>query len=159
SHRRPVIPAMRPPAARSRPDLLRSCLVGALGRAMRVADYPVLVDDSQTFGALIRSEYDQLPEQLRVFGSHGGFVGSGIAYSSGLALAHGRGRQLCTLGDQAFANSFQGLVVAAHRRAPITFLICNNGSSVSLRTQASSDRLAGLVAADYLDNPASLDYS
>ncbi|MFH9404514.1 thiamine pyrophosphate-binding protein [Streptomyces sp. NPDC017638] len=99
---------------------------------------PVLVDDSQMFGGLLSEGYDRFPRGLRVFGGHGGFVGGGIPLATGLAVADPTADVLCTLGDQAFTNSFQGLVAAVQQRARITYLVCNNGRSVSLTKQAAA---------------------
>ena len=125
---------------------------GCLGRWQR----PVLVDDSQMFGGLLAEEYDVLPVGLRVFGGHGGFVGGGLAYAVGLAVAHPDVRVMCTLGDQAFTNSFQGLAAAIQERAPVLFVVCNNGQSVSLMKQAAASY--GRAERQYLANVPGFRY-
>jgi acetolactate synthase I/II/III large subunit len=121
---------------------------------------PVLVDDSQMFGGLLSEDYDEFPSGLRVFGGHGGFVGGGIPLATGLALADPTRDVLCTLGDQAFTNSFQGLVAAVQQRARITYLVCNNGRSVSLTKQAaaSGPEWFGSGARPFLHNVTGFDY-
>ncbi|MDO4899863.1 thiamine pyrophosphate-binding protein [Actinomyces sp.] len=99
---------------------------------------PVIVDDSQMFGGLISERYDLLPSNIRVFGSHGGFVGSGVSMATGLAIVERECSVLCTLGDQGLTNAIQGLVCAAEQEAPITYIVCNNGMSVSLTKQSSA---------------------
>jgi acetolactate synthase-1/2/3 large subunit len=119
-----------------------------------------LVDDSQMFGGLVAERYDMLPHGLRVFGGHGGFVGGGLAYATGLAIADPDADVLCMLGDQAFTNSFQGLVAAVQQRARVLFVVCNNGESVSLKKQAraSDPRWFGNGTRSYLDNAVGLSY-
>lgn len=117
---------------------------------------PVLVDDSQMFGGLISEDYDELPAGLRVFGGHGGFVGGGLAYAIGLAVTEPGVRVLCTLGDQAFTNSFQALVAAIQQEVPLLVLVCNNGGSVSLKKQANASY--GAQRRDYLANVRGFSY-
>ncbi|MUL41437.1 thiamine pyrophosphate-binding protein [Streptomonospora sp. PA3] len=119
---------------------------------------PVLVDDSQMFGGLLAEHYDRLPAELRVFGGHGGFVGGGLAYAVGAALAGHGIRVMCTLGDQAFTNSFQGLVAALQEQARVLFVVCNNGASVSLNKQADASFGAQPGRRSYLDNVDGFSY-
>jgi acetolactate synthase-1/2/3 large subunit len=119
----------------------------------------VLVDDSQMFGGLLAEEYDEFPAGLRVFGGHGGFVGSGITIATGLALGEPSAKVLCSLGDQGFTNSMQGLVAAVQESAPVTFLVCNNGGAVSLRKQSRSSGWLDDGGNSYLDNAAGLGYT
>jgi acetolactate synthase-1/2/3 large subunit len=138
---------------------LREAITDAFAQAFRDVVSPALVDDGQMFGGLLADCYDRLPPSLRVFGDHGGFVGAGIGYSTGLALADTRLSVFCTLGDSAFANGLQGLVAAAQEAAPVTFVVCNNGGSVSLLKQALAARSRwfddGRV--DFLQNAPTLD--
>ncbi|SRR5216683_273879 len=117
---------------------------------------PVLVDDSQMFGGLLAEYYDDFPRGLRVFGGHGGFVGGGLAQATGLAIARDDVRVMCTLGDQAFTNSFQGLVAAIQQQARVLFVVCNNGESVSLKKQAAASY--GASARPYLSNVRGFEY-
>jgi acetolactate synthase I/II/III large subunit len=149
------VPGMPPvevpsPAARDRRDRVAGAVAGALA----AVDAPVLVDDGQMFGGLLAEAHDRFPAGLRIFGDHGGFVGGGIAYATGLALAEPGSTVLCTLGDQAFGNGLQGLVAAVEQRAPVTFLVCNNGGSVSLLKQAraAGERLLDDGAEPFLAN-------
>lgn len=126
-------PAVQPgPVAK-----LRAGIVGALADAARGVAGPVIVDDSQMFGGLVSSQYDRLPCWIRVFGDHCGFVGGGISYATGLAISDPSVTVFCLLGDQAFTNGLQGLAAAGQERPPIVYLVCNNGKSVSLLTQAA----------------------
>lgn len=134
----------------------RRAIARALADTLAGWAAPVLVDDSQMFGGLIAEYYDDLPLGLRVFGGHGAFVGSGLACATGLAIAHDDVRVLCTLGDQAFTNSFQGLVAAVQQRARVLFVVCNNGESVSLKKQGAASH--GPAERPWLSNPASLRY-
>jgi acetolactate synthase-1/2/3 large subunit len=111
---------------------------------------PVLIDDSSMFGGLLVEHYDKLPLGLRVFGGHGGFVGGGLAYAIGLAIAEPEAQVICTLGDQAFTNSHQALVAAVQQRANLVILVCNNGRAVSLNKQAVASY--GEAPRHYLDN-------
>jgi acetolactate synthase-1/2/3 large subunit len=144
---------------RETPPVPESAAVIRSGIARTISDavsklgrQAVLVDDSQMFGGLLAEEYDLLPDDLRVFGGHGGFVGGGIATATGLAVGEPGVKVFCCLGDQAFTNGFQGLVGAVQESTPVTFLVCNNGGAVSLRKQS---RPAGWLEAtqhDYLAN-------
>jgi acetolactate synthase-1/2/3 large subunit len=134
----------------------RRMLTQALAQTLSGWERPVLVDDSQMFGGLLSDHYDEFPVRLRVFGGHGGFVGAGLSYATGLALGEPDARVLCTLGDQAFTNSFQGLVAAVEQRARVVYVVCNNGRSVSLAKQASAS--FGEARRAYLENVAGFDY-
>lgn len=140
---------------------MRAGIVGTLSDAMEAFQHPVLVDDSQMFGGLLADEYDRLPTRLRVFGGHGGFVGGGTAYATGLAIADPSVRVFCTLGDQGFTNSFQGMVAAVQQKAQITFVVCNNGESVSLLKQSNLQQPEWFDGGrhPYLHNPAGLSYA
>ncbi len=134
----------------------RHMLTRTLAEALSGWERPVLVDDSQMFGGLLSDHYDEFPVRLRAFGGHGGFVGSGLSVATGLALGEPDARVLCTLGDQAFTNCFQGLVAAVEQRARVLFVVCNNGRSVSLTKQAKAS--FGAAPRDYLDNVAGFEY-
>lgn len=116
----------------------RTGIVQAVGSAFVDSKQPVLVDDSQMFGGIISERYDLLPKDIRVFGSHGGFVGSGVSVATGIAIVERDCSVVCTLGDQGFTNSIQGLICAIEQEAPITYIVCNNGMSVSLTKQANA---------------------
>lgn len=138
---------------------LRTGIAQAIsGLAAKLTKPLVLVDDSQMFGGMLAEEYDNLPPGLRVFGGHGGFVGSGITLATGLALGEPSVKVLCCLGDQGFTNSVQGLVCAVQEAAPVTFLVCNNGGSVSLRKQSSPSGWLDGGRDRYLENAAGMRY-
>ncbi|HWF82611.1 MAG TPA: thiamine pyrophosphate-binding protein [Streptosporangiaceae bacterium] len=139
---------------------LRAGIAAALAQAFDTATAPVLVDDSQMFGGLVCHGYDQFPAKLRVFGDHCGFVGSGISLATGLAISDPSRQVFCLLGDQAFTNGLQGLVATGQERPPIVFVVCNNGQSVSLLTQAAGhpDWFDG-GRHPHLRNPAAFDYA
>ena len=115
---------------------LRASIVRAIADALQLREKPVVVDDSQMFGGLVSAEYDSLPMKTRVFGDHGGFVGGGIGFATGLAIGDLDADVFCLLGDQGFTNAFQCLVAAVQEDARVIFIVCNNGESVSLLTQA-----------------------
>ena len=116
-------------------------LVQALCDGLRTVPAVHIVDDSQMFGGLVALHYSQLPAGADVFGSHSGFVGSGLAVAVGLAQADGRTPVVCLVGDQGYTNGIQALAVAGGLDAALLIILCNNGSSVSLRKQAKSDGL------------------
>jgi acetolactate synthase I/II/III large subunit len=140
---------------------IRSSIVDALSEAMRSVANPVIVDDSQMFGGLISTEYDRLPDNVRVFGDHGGFVGGGLAYATGLAVADESLRVFCLLGDQGFTNAIQGLVAAKQEDARVTYIVCNNGESVSLLTQAAASYPRSFDGGDhpFLKNLKGFEYA
>ncbi|MFJ8752639.1 thiamine pyrophosphate-binding protein [Streptomyces sp. NPDC102441] len=153
--------ARNPEGSDSEPGHLRARndrrpVVESLAQVLAGWSRPVLVDDSQMFGGLIAEHYDLLPGNLRVFGGHGAFVGSGLSYATGLAIADRSARVMCTLGDQAFTNSFQGLVSAMEQKARVLYVVCNNGESVSLQKQGRTS--LGTVERPYLSNVPGLRY-
>jgi acetolactate synthase-1/2/3 large subunit len=154
----PAEARVTPEPASAEVEESRSRIVRAIAATLASAPGlagPVLVDDSQMFGGLISERYDLLPPSTRVFGDHGGFVGGGLATAVGLALESPQRRVLCALGDQGFVNAFQGLVAAAQESAPVVFLVCNNGESVSLKKQRATTEND---PPGYLDNVPGLSY-
>ncbi|MFK0291782.1 thiamine pyrophosphate-dependent enzyme [Streptomyces sp. NPDC090442] len=149
-----------PEPAREPVVAARQRIVDAVAGLLSCWRNPVLVDDSQMFGGLLSEGYDGFPPGLRVFGGHGGFVGGGIPLATGVAIANPDADVLCTLGDQAFTNSFQGLVAAVQERPRITYLVCNNGRSVSLTKQsaASGPEWFGEGTRPFLHNVDDFDY-
>ncbi|MFD5157554.1 thiamine pyrophosphate-binding protein [Streptomyces hawaiiensis] len=134
----------------------RRAVARALAATLEAWERPALVDDSQMFGGLLSEHYDDFPPGLRVFGDHGAFVGGGLAYATGLAVGEPDARVMCTLGDQAFTNSFQGLVAAVQEQARVLFVVCNNGESVSLKKQAAASY--GATDRAYLANVSHMAY-
>lgn len=117
-------------------DYFWNALVSEVGNFLSKQKQPVLIDDSQMFGGFISRWYKCLPENVKVFGDHGAFVGSGIAYAAGVALANNSNDfVVATLGDQAFTNGLQGLICAAENQLKILYIVCNNGKSISLLKQ------------------------
>jgi acetolactate synthase I/II/III large subunit len=141
-------------------EYMRTAIVGAIAKVLGGWHAPVLVDDSQMFGGLLAERYELLPPGLRIFGGHGGFVGGGLATAVGLAISHPQLRVLCTLGDQGFTNSFQGLVSAVQDQVPVVILVCNNGGAVSLQKQAavSEPDWNGTQRLQYLGNVPGFSY-
>lgn len=137
---------------------VRDSIGAELGCHFRATPHPVLVDDSQMFGGLLAEVYDAFPDDLRVFGGHGGFVGAGIAYATGLALNEPDVSVTCALGDQSLTNGLQALVAAGEQRAPVVYVVCNNGESVSLHKE-----LAAITGDDrpprWLRNAPNLHYT
>jgi acetolactate synthase I/II/III large subunit len=147
------------PPSRSAAQRIRVALATVLGDILGTVDNPVLVDDSQMLGGLLCLEYDRLPPRLRVFGSHGGFVGGGLASAAGLALSEPDATVVCTLGDQGFTNGVQGLAVVGQERAPVVCLVCNNGGALSLEKQARSDASLSLAGDPHLGNVPNMEYT
>jgi acetolactate synthase-1/2/3 large subunit len=119
-------------------SFIRKMIVDCLAQLFSSVPAPVLVDDSQMFGGMLAEEYDRFPPHLRIFGDHGGFVGAGLAFATGLAIGERDCTVVCILGDQGFSNAFQGLVAAGEQQPPIIYIVCNNGESVSLRKQMAA---------------------
>ena len=115
-----------------------------------------MVDDSQMFGGLLSAERDLLPCGLKILGDHGGFVGSGIGYASGVQLAEPDATVFCFLGDHGFANGFQALLPVAENRIPVIFVVANNQGSVSLSKQSGTlcESEEGWITYDWLKNPS-----
>lgn len=133
-------------------------LVQALGDTLAHLERPVLIDDSQMLGGLVSRHFTLLPASVRVLASHGGFVGSGLAMAVGTASSSGP--VLCLLGDQGFTNGAGALAAAGQLGAPLVAVVCNNGSSVSLRTQAEADGLdLGDLRTSLLGNNNRMNYA
>lgn len=133
-------------------------LVAAVANGLRDAAQPMIVDDSQMMGGLIANNYELLPKPLRVFGSNSGFVGSGLPFAVGLAASSPGTSVICTLGDQGFTNGLQALAVAGEQQIPLLILVCNNGSSVSLRKQARHEG-AEIASDSFLANNDAMNCS
>lgn len=133
-------------------------LAHALGRGLQGARPLVIVDDAQMFGGLLARNYGHLPDGVRVFGSHGGFVGSGLPTAVGLATAHPQATVVATLGDQGFTNAVQALAALRELQARLLVVVCNNGCSVSLTAQAAADGTGGSLEA-LLGNVDQLSYA
>jgi len=120
----------------------------------------LLIDDSQMFGGLLSRFYEYLPADIRVVGDHGAFIGGGLSFSTGAAIGNKDRRVVCFLGDQSFVNAVQGLVASGEQKAPITYVVCNNGKSVSLLTQSAVSPVpfTGSHGEDFLQNVNRLDY-
>jgi acetolactate synthase I/II/III large subunit len=120
---------------RRRDAPVRDAIGAELGCHFRAMRNPVLVDDSQMFGGLLAEVYDAFPDDLRIFGGHGGFVGAGIAYATGLALNEPDTSVTCAIGDQSLTNGLQALIATGEQRARVVYVVCNNGESVSLHKE------------------------
>jgi acetolactate synthase-1/2/3 large subunit len=132
-------------------------LVEALCNGLQCAPSVAIVDDSQMFGGLVALHYSLLP-QAKIFGSHGGFTGGGIATAVGVAQADPEMYVVCLAGDQAFTNGVQGLAVAGQLNARLLIIICNNGRSVSLTKQARADGLEIHRDAGLMGNSPNMNY-
>lgn len=117
---------------------LRKMLPCAVAQCIALDPSPVIIDDSQMFGAVFTENYDTFPENLRVFGDHSGFVGAGIGFATGLAVGNPTNTVWCLTGDQAFLNGSQAIACAAEVGARLRVIVCNNGGSVSLIKQMSA---------------------
>lgn len=132
-------------------------LVRSLAEALdRVRD-PVIVDDSQMLGGLVAENYHLLPASVRVHGSHGGFVGGGLATGAGYAVTDPDAQVLVLLGDHGFSNGLQALATIAEHQAPLVILVADNGTSVSLRKQAEANDLGSQIE-QWLGNVPAMDY-
>ncbi|MGH3449396.1 MAG: thiamine pyrophosphate-dependent enzyme [Haloechinothrix sp.] len=87
-------------------------------------------------GGLVARLPGYLPPDTRIVGSPGGFVGGGFATAVGAAMSGSPAPVLYLLGDQGCTNGVQALAAAGEIDVPVVALVCNNGSSVSLRKQA-----------------------
>ncbi len=137
------------PAARAMAQAL-----GASAAAARA----VVVDDSQMLGGLMAQAAPEVRGLLLV-GSHGGFVGGGMATAAGMALANPERPILCTVGDHGFTNALQAMASLSGRFARLVYVVCNNRRSVSLRKQAFHDGLDAIAASSFLVNPLGMSYA
>lgn len=138
----------------------RRAIAATLADELALLRNPVLVDDSQMFGGLLAEHYDLFPPTLRVFGDHAGFVGAGPAVAAGAALGNPDWDVICCLGDHALTNGVKGMFAAVEEGARVTYIVCNNGGSVSLAKQADADHGGSSLLASHplLANLRELDY-
>lgn len=134
-----------------------AAMVRALG-AGAAAGGATVVDDSQMFGGLAALAAPAL-KGLRLLGSHGGFVGGGMATAAGMALANPDAPIVCTVGDHGFTNALQAMASLSGRSVRLVYVVCNNGRSVSLRKQALHDGLDAIAASPFLVNPGDMSYA
>lgn len=122
---------------------------------------PILIDDSQMFGGILAEYHHLYPSKLRIFGDHGAFIGGGMATAAGLSFCETKSDIFCTIGDQSFINAVQALVFVSQTRPNITYVVCNNGKSVSLTKQALSQDISAIVKgkSSFLDNVHNLSYT
>lgn len=124
-------------------DFMRKDIASELAHILSKIKQPIIVDDSQMFGGILAEGYEGFPQNLRVFGDHGGFIGGGLIYANGLARCEKSVKVFSTLGDQSFTNAIQGLISAVQEQIKIVYIVCNNEKSVSLFKQIlSQDRTA-----------------
>ncbi|KKS98068.1 MAG: acetolactate synthase catalytic subunit, acetolactate synthase I/II/III large subunit [Candidatus Gottesmanbacteria bacterium GW2011_GWA2_43_14] len=141
-------------------SFLREKIVEIFGEVLKSVKNPVIVDDSQMFGGMVAKNYDNLPDKIRIFGDHGAFVGAGISYATGLAVANRNLNVFCLLGDQAFVNGFQGFAAAFENKTKCIYIVLNNGESVSLFKQVrSQDSRAFIKDKRFLKNIPGFSYS
>lgn len=131
----------------------------SIGVVLQELAFPTIVDDSQTFGGIIRENYDLLPSNIVVIGDHSGFVGAGIATATGLAIANEGRSILCLLGDQGFTNGIQALFACKEENARIVFLLCDNGGSVSLNKEVTKNHGVEEGRFSWLANASSVSYA
>ncbi|MBF6213170.1 thiamine pyrophosphate-binding protein [Nocardia puris] len=149
------VPIPAPPEPGCSPSAVE--LVRAVGNGLGAVVRPVVVDDSLMFGGLVARNYRHLPTTVRVYGSHGAFVGGGLPTAVGLALSAPDLHVIATLGDHGFTNGVQALAAAGEHGAPLVVLVCNNGASVCLGKQAEFDGVGKHILP--LDNVAKMSYA
>jgi acetolactate synthase-1/2/3 large subunit len=147
------------PNGRGEGDASADAFASAIARGLHAVPRVAIVDDSQMFGGLLARNYHHLPASVRVFASHGGFVGGGLATAAGLAIAHPDTDVVATLGDQGFTNGVQALAALREQQVPLLVLVCNNGSSVSLTKQAAADGIDAETVRSALGNVPGLGYA
>ncbi len=150
-------PPPLPSAPASAAHPVAAAMVQALG-AGAVAASATVVDDSQMFGGLAALAAPAL-KGLRLLGSHGGFVGGGMATAAGMALSNPDSAIICTVGDHGFTNALQAMASLSGRSVRLVYVVCNNRRSVSLRKQALHDGLDVIAESPFLMNPGSMSYA
>jgi acetolactate synthase-1/2/3 large subunit len=133
-------------------------LARAIARGLHAVEAPLLVDDSQMLGGLLARNYAFLPASIRVFGSHGGFVGGGLATAVGLAAGNPGSRVAVFLGDQDFTNGVQALAAVRELQVSLLIVVCNNGASVSLSLQEAADGFGDGVTS-FVGNVPGMSYA
>ena len=116
----------------------------------------VLVDESWSSGAMLRSciEFTKPNSYYRVRG--GGTIGWGMAFSVGTKLALPERPVIAVVGDGSAIFSCQSLWVAAHNDLPVTFVIVSNAGYQTVRRSILSrmgESARGRFSGTYLENP------
>lgn len=138
---------------------LRNMITEEISQIFNESSRPLLVDDSQMFGGILAQNYGAFPKDLRVIGDHGGFIGGGLPFATGVAICNREYSVYCTLGDQSFTNAFQALVSSVENKTNIVYFVCNNGKSVSLTKQIlHQNKKAFKNNKLFLSNPPEVNY-
>ena len=136
----------------------RILMVSVIADFLATIPSPTVVDDSQMFGGLLSNHIELLPKNLRIIGDHSGFVGGGMAFACGFAMANIESSVVCLVGDQGFINGIQSLVAYREYNVNVVIIVCDNGRSVSLLKQLGSlDSSSG--ERKYLENPAGFSHA
>jgi benzoylformate decarboxylase len=87
-------------------------------------DDAIIVDESATTGITLRAFLSR--REVTYYGLKGGGLGWGLPASIGVAFAQPERPVIALLGDGGAMYTMQGLWTAAHHRAKVVFVICNN---------------------------------
>ncbi len=107
-----------------------SGILYTLGQNLRPTD--ILVDE--TIG--MRHwwpTYLDLPRAENLIGTNAGFMGWGAAAATGIAMSMKEGKAVLLAGDGCFVMGPQALWSAAHEKAPVVFIVLNNGGWICLK--------------------------
>jgi len=85
----------------------------------------VFVDEGITSSASLNAHFPYT-DRHSYFGNVSGGIGWGIAAAVGVQLAKPERRVVAVIGDGSAQYSIQALWTAAHLKAPVVFVICNN---------------------------------
>lgn len=96
---------------------------------MRMSDLSpadvIVVDEGVTTAATLNAHF-LYTDRHSYFGNVSGGIGWGIAAAVGVQLAKPERRVVAVIGDGSAQYSIQALWTAAHLKAPVVFVICNN---------------------------------
>ncbi len=111
----------------------------------------VIVEEALTTAFSLFSFY-RYRDRHSFYGNVTGGIGWGIAAAVGIQLALPQRRVLALIGDGSAMYSIQALWSAAHYKAPVIFLLCNNGGYRIIKQRLKSfhgnDRFIGMDLQD-----------
>jgi benzoylformate decarboxylase len=97
---------------------------------MRLCDHlppdAIIVDEGLTTAASLNALFP-FRDRYAYFGNVSGGIGWGIAAAVGVQLAQPSRRVAAIIGDGSAMYSIQALWSAANQKAPVVFVLCNNG--------------------------------
>ncbi|MCP9628408.1 benzoylformate decarboxylase [Rhodopseudomonas palustris] len=120
-----------PPAPQAADPMPAEYLLDALGKAM--PEDAVLVEEAPSH-RLAMQKYMPMRGQDSFATMASGGLGWSLPAATGFALANGKRRTVCLIGDGSAMYSVQALWTAAQRKLPLTVIVLNNAGYGAMRS-------------------------